>query len=712
MKIQLLIRTVTCLFALVCMASIHAQTFTDVTVTAGIIDPDGTKLTHDGASATDVMGLGSGAAWFDYDNDGDLDLYVTMRTGANKLYQNNAGSSFTDVAVAAGVADQGGDGAGVVVGDIDNDGDMDLFLNNCHQNKLYENSGAPNYTFTDITTSSGLGAILGDRRGTSASFGDYNEDGYLDIYVAHHFMTNGTQLEADRKDFLIYNNTDNTFTDVSSLLPYNDLIGFGFIGGWTDFDEDGDLDIIVINDCEPIGSQYNFPTKVFRNDGGTNPVTGWNFTEVGVSVGIDDCRNGMGIAIGDYNRDGDLDVFYTNIGDVVLFESDGDGTFTDATSGSGLDIQNTLDYSWGTTFVDYDLDGYQDIFVALGELHHTEMDDRPNQMFKNNGDGTFTNNANALGIDDPQKSRNGIFGDYDADGDLDLFLVNYSGEFCLFRNDVPAANHHYLHVYPEGDVSNLDGIGSKVRIVHGSPAINQVFEVRSGSNLGGGEEIGAFFGLGTDTTVDSVIVTFLSGEVVVQTNVGADQKLVINEAAPLAVDLVNFDANKKEKEVLLEWTTFSETENKSFDIERSNDGRSFESIGFVLGGGTTEEVRNYNFIDERPLEGDNYYRLLQTDYDGKETFSEIRMVEFPLETTEIAIAPNPVTKGMFTVNYSGAEEELNIELFDVFGKLLQRDLIQNKETKELNVSNLPNGLYVLRLSGRLIHQSEKMLISQ
>jgi len=247
MNIHLQKKLATILLCFAFLGYSNAQTFTDVTIAAGVTDPDNTKLTHDGAGATDIMGLGSGAAWIDYNKDGDLDLYVSMRTGANKMYKNNGDSTFTDVALALGIEDSSGDGAGVVIGDINNDGWSDIFLNNCHENKIFKNNGGT--SFTDITTSSGLGAILGDRRGTSATFGDYDNDGYLDIFVSHHMMTNGTQLEADRKDFLIHNNGDETFTDVSSLLTYEDLIGFGFIAGWTDYDNDGDQDIILVNDC-------------------------------------------------------------------------------------------------------------------------------------------------------------------------------------------------------------------------------------------------------------------------------------------------------------------------------------------------------------------------------------------------------------------------------------------------------------------------------
>lgn len=710
MKHTLLRNSILSLVFLGASISLMAQSFTDVTIGAGITDPDNTKLTHDGAGATDIMGVGSGAAWIDYDQDGNLDLYISMRTGANKLYQSNGDGTFTNVANAMEVENSLGDGAGVVVGDINNDGWPDIFVNNCNQNKLYRNNGGT--SFTDITVSSGLDGILGNRRGTSATFGDYDGDGFLDLFVAHHFMTNGTQAEADRKDFLIRNDGDETFTDASSLLVTNDLIGFGFIGGWTDYDQDGDQDIILINDCESLVPQFNFPTKVFRNDGGTDPINNWTFTEVGDIIGIDDCRNGMGIAVGDYDRNGWLDIFYTNIGEVVLFKNE-DGLFTDVTSGTGLDIQNTLDYSWGCTFVDYDLDGWQDLYVTLGELNPMDMDDRANQMFKNDGDGTFSEVASSLGINDQQKSRNAVFGDYDNDGDLDFFLVNYSGECSLFRNDVPAASNHYLVVKPQGTISNRDGIGAKVTIVYGDPAIHQIFEVRSGSNLGGGEEIGAFFGLGTETMIDSVIVDFLSGEQEVVLNVAADQRIIVIEPeAGLPIELSSFEVTKKNNTSVLEWATLSEINNRHFEIQRSANGITFEKVGEVEGQGTTTELVAYSFVDLRPLNGTNYYRLLQVDLDGTSTLSSVRIVNFTLDNEPLKVIPNPVRQGVFELTYNGDEAEVNYELFDLLGNRILQNKIQNTATVSIGVETLPNGIYILQVSGKLTQHTEKVMINK
>ncbi|MEO5718755.1 MAG: VCBS repeat-containing protein, partial [Chthoniobacterales bacterium] len=260
--------------------------------------------------------IGTGAAWFDYDRDGDLDLYMTNRIGANHLWRSDGGGVFVDVAVSLGVADASHDGSGVSAADYDNDGDLDLYLANGDNDVLFKNqlTETGTATFVDVTATAFPG-ITTPQRGTSASWGDYDNDGYLDLYVTNHQAIPGTA--AGTQDRLFHNNGNGTFTDVSSLLLGGDangdgfddnLGGFGFIASWTDFDRDGDLDIFLINDCPfgPIG------TKFFRNDGGTNPLT-WNFTEVSATIGAAACRNGMGIAVGDYDRDGWFDYFYTNI---------------------------------------------------------------------------------------------------------------------------------------------------------------------------------------------------------------------------------------------------------------------------------------------------------------------------------------------------------------------------------------------------------------
>ncbi len=517
------------LFLLVFLLARHpaAAQFTDVSSAAGI------TFVHSHTANGPDYSIGTGAAWFDYDNDGDLDLYVTTRQGANVLYENDGAGFFTDVAVAVGADDAAHDGAGVAVADFDNDGDLDLFLANSLEDALLRNEFVETgtATFTDITAGAG---ITGDERGSSASWGDYDGDGFLDLYVAHHepmsISTGKTQ------DHLYHNNGDGTFTNVSYLLAgdvdgsgTDDAKGYGFITAWTDFDDDGDLDLYLMNDC-PFYPEGN---KLWRNDGGLDPEN-WLFTEVSAEVGADQCANAMGIAVGDYNRDGRWDYYFTNIGSAYLLRNDG-GLLTDVTTEAGVFEElepgtGKVRVTWGAIFFDYDLDMWQDLVVAAGVISKSsETDPQPNMLYHNDGNGTtLTNVSTGSGIDDERRSRTIVMGDYDNDGDPDLFYVNYAEPVVLVRNDTDNGNH-WLILELEGVASNRDGVGARIR-VRTPDGVDQYWEMRSGSSLGGGDDLAAYFGLGANATVDEIEIRWPSGIVQTLTGVAADQRMTVVES--------------------------------------------------------------------------------------------------------------------------------------------------------------------------------------
>jgi len=524
--------------------------FTDVTLASlG-------NVTHTGGSLPGIR-IGTGAAWFDYDRDGSLDLYMTNRTGGNHLWRNDGGGVFVDVAAELGVADSAHDGAGVAAADFDNDGDLDLYLANGDNDVFFKNmlAEAGTASFIDATSSCFPG-IDTPQRGTSASWGDYDEDGYLDLYVTNH---QEIERGVGSQDRLFHNNGNGTFTDVSYLLLGGDangdgaddnLGGYGFIAGWTDYDGDGDLDIFLINDCPfgPVG------TKLFRNDGGTDPLA-WNFTEVSASVGADACRNGMGIAIGDYDRDGWPDYFYTNIYSPLLLHNNG-GIFTDVTAAAGL-LQDFVPgtgkkrVTWGPIFFDYDLDGFLDLCVAAGTLSASStLDPQPNFLYHNDGNGTsFTDVSAASGIDEPGRSRTIVMGDYDGDGDPDLFLVDYGEKAFLFRNDYAnTTGHHGVILDLQGagpPLSNRDGIGAKIKVTTPDGTV-QHRETHSGTSLGGGDDLGAYFGLNNNTLISQIEVTWLSGTVQTITNLAVDQRLTLIEPANAPAQITVTGPNGRE----------------------------------------------------------------------------------------------------------------------------------------------------------------------
>ena len=494
-------------------ASDAATLFVDATSASGILQRH---------SAAPGLSFGTGAAWLDYNNDGHVDLYVTRGSGANALYRNLGDGRFVDVAESAAARDALNAGAGVAVADFDNDGWRDIYLANSGADVLLRNVNGER--FVDITAAAGL-AEQGRGAGQSASWGDYNSDGLLDLYVANHRYAPGATTE--NQDKLFVNNGNSSFSDVSHLLGTHNLEGYGFIGAWTDYDNDGDLDIFLVNDC-PYGP---LPIRIFRNDGGTD-AHHWRFSEVSASLGVDDCAAGMGLAIGDYNRDGSLDYFYTSIGQPYLLQNRS-GVLSNATAAAGIYqkgkylASGNLRVTWGANFVDYDLDGWLDLYVCSGAMY-ADQENQENLLFRNNGDGrTFSDVTPTSGAADPRRSRTSVASDYDADGDVDLFVVNYDAPPTLCRNTNRNANA-YIRIELEGVTSNRDGIGAKVRIKTADGF--QFAEVHSGISLGGGDDLALHFGLGDATHVEEVHIQWPSGVDQFVSGIAANQRLKIRES--------------------------------------------------------------------------------------------------------------------------------------------------------------------------------------
>ncbi len=507
-----------------------AAVFVDISADAGV------AVTHRAVEGVMRLGIGTGAAWFDFDRDGDLDLYVTQGQGANHLFRNDDGV-FTDVATEMGADDSGHSGSAVAVADYDNDGWLDIYLANADGDVLLRNDGGRR--FVDVSEAVGIAGITNERA-TGAAWGDYDGDGYLDLYVVSHVNLLG--LTYSSRDRLFHNEGGEAFTDVSHLLSSDLLNAYGFAATWTDFDGDGDVDLLVVNDC-PFGyaSRYR-PTVLYRNDGGGHPHE-WTFSEVSAEVGASHCRHGMGLAAGDYNRDGTIDYFYTNIGKRTTLLKNESGVFEDVAEEAGVLVgYNPREpggpfdgtYSWGAGFIDYDLDGWLDLYVTAGTLLLTtspDIDPQPNVLFRNRGDGTFEEIADAGGAQSTGRSRTTAVGDFDGDGDPDLLLVDAGQRVYLFRND--GANGRYLIVDLVGTVSNRDGIGAKVSVMTPDGSRQHV-EIRSGSSLGGTDDLAAYFGLGSQTHVDELRVEWPSGSVLTMHDVAADQRITVTEAAETA----------------------------------------------------------------------------------------------------------------------------------------------------------------------------------
>jgi hypothetical protein len=523
----------------------------DVAAAAGITEP----LTSGNRDKGFIIeAKGGGVAFLDFDGDGDQDLYVVngatrefvlgqagARRLTNHLYRNDGDWKFTDVTEAAGVGDTGW-GYGCVAADYDNDGDQDLYVANVGSNVLYRNNG--NGTFTDVTASA---RVDDTRYSTSATFGDYDGDGDLDLYVTNFVVFRlddvagedfgctyrgmevmcGPMGLAGYPDSFFRNDGHGFFTDVtrqSGLMekePY-----FGFTPTFEDFDRNGTLDLFVPND--------SCPNYLYRNLGNGR------FTEEGTIAGVAYSEDGraqasMGVAIGDYDLDGMIDLFLTHWHNDynTLFHNEGDLQFSDRSHETGL-VRASLDVvSWGTFFFDYDNDADLDLFVANGHTY-PPFADKPqgykqaNQLFLGDGQGGFEEVSDLMGAEflRAKVSRGAARADVDNDGDLDIFITELDEAPTLLRNDLDYRNH-FVSVLLRGTASNRDALGSRIEVEAGGR--RQIWTVRCGGSFLSHHDMRAFFGLGELDTIDVLRVIWPTGEEQEWTEVPADLFFEITE---------------------------------------------------------------------------------------------------------------------------------------------------------------------------------------
>jgi len=496
-----------------------------------------------------VEGMMGGAAFFDYDGDGDSDLYVTNGSSfdgfaagqepTNRLYRNDDGR-FVDVTAAAAVGDTSWS-MGCAVADYDNDGHVDLYVSNYGRNTLYRNLGGGR--FEDVTAAAGVGH---EGWGTGVSFGDYDLDGDVDLYVANYVDFSpeykspipclwknvgvycGPVGLLPGADVLYQNNGDGTFTDATEAagLAGEKFYGMGVFFG--DYNDDGWPDLFVADDSTP--------NKHFRNLG--NGRFAEEALLAGVAYSGEGVKQGcMGAAFGDYNNDGRFDIFVTNFADEYnsLYKNEGGGFFTDVSFASGIGAADRRLVAWGTGFFDMDNDGDQDIFVANG--HTYPQADLPrvdssyeqlNSLFENRGEGRLVDiSAEAgQGLELRRVSRGASFADYDDDGDIDIFVLNLNSAPTLLRNDGGNENH-YLFVRTVGSKSNRDGIGTRLILRAGGRS--QHAQVQSGGSYLSHSDLRVHFGLGESERVEELEVRWPSGKVQVLRDIAADQVLIVRE---------------------------------------------------------------------------------------------------------------------------------------------------------------------------------------
>jgi hypothetical protein len=530
-------------------------TFTDVAAKAGL-----TETTIYGGIDRKryiIEANGCGVAFYDYDRDGWVDVLVLSGTRLEgipkgqdplpRLYRNNRNGTFTDVTLGSGLRAVGW-ASGVSIGDYDGDGNDDLFITSWGANTLYRNEG--DGKFTDLTAKAGL-AFAGTRWGSGSSFIDYDRDGDLDLFVANYLTfdmatapdpgkgTNcvwkGIPVNCGPKglpfarNWLYRNNGDGTFADVSEKAGISRVRErYAMSVAAADFNGDGWIDLYVAGDST---------ASIFYQNSGDG-----TFSDVALESGVafnedGNAQAGMGLGVGDYNRDGKLDIFKTHFADDthVLYRNLGRGVFEDVTVAAGFGAVTRL-VSWGAGMPDLDNDGWPDIFYVTGsvypevEKHFSQYPYRgARTVYRNSGNGRFSDVTaqSGPGATDLHSSRGAAFGDFDNDGDIDVLIMNMNEPPSLLRNEY-AGKNHWLKVKLVGVKSNRTALGARVTVyINGR---GQAQAVMSQTSYYSHDDMRLHFGLGTATKAERIEIHWPSGAVQTLTNIAADEVITVREA--------------------------------------------------------------------------------------------------------------------------------------------------------------------------------------
>jgi hypothetical protein len=502
---------------------------------------------------------GCGAAFLDYDDDGRLDVFLVNGTRldnaagnpapTNHLYHHNPDGTFQDVTEKAGLLRTGW-GQSVSVGDYDNDGHEDIFISSYGTNALYHNNG--NGTFTETAQRAGVAGNR-SRWGSGSAFLDYDRDGFLDLFVASYIdldlktaplpetgpcLYKGLMVACGPPGLnggvnaLYHNNGNGTFTDVSEKSGVTKTNGTYSLGVLVlDFDNDNWSDIYVANDSSPAALYHN-------NKNGT-------FTDIGIEAGcafsVDGKpQAGMGVTAGDYDRDGWLDIFKSNFaGDTsTLYHNTGKLSFDDVTFQAGMGL-NTRWLGWGCGFIDYDNDGWPDIFLVNGHVY-PEVEKLTTEagyaqrkvLYQNLRNGRFADVSNKVGgaIIEPASSRGCAFADYDNDGDVDILInpVNAAPELLKCESNT---GNNWITIKTVGVKSNRDGIGARIKCSTADGS--QIDEVRSGGSYYSQNDMRVHFGLGKNQKVKTIEVRWPSGQVDIINDLAVNQFVTVKEGAGL-----------------------------------------------------------------------------------------------------------------------------------------------------------------------------------
>jgi hypothetical protein len=510
---------------------IHAQTyFEDDAINAGIDHFSSYLTIIPGTIGSQGQAMGGGVAWLDVDNDGWEDLYLPGGQEPDQLCLNNQDGTFIDISVSSGIhtATVGVETMGVSCADIDRDGDVDIIVTTTQiqPNLLFLNNG--NGTFSEAGEAAGITDLAASQ---GVSCGDYDQDGWIDLYfTAWRVMDEFVFVNEAYYDRLYHNNGDGTFSDVTQLGPLWTNLGCGLASVFSDFDLDGDADLLVANDFGL--DEWTDPNQIYSNENGVFS----NVTDM-MDFGLD--MHAMGVSVGDFDEDNDFDYYITNIDTNALMRNDG-MVFTNVVVDAGVESDSPVigqpgqpgeeSWSWGTVFFDYNHDTYLDLFSSNGFITFGGFDQC--RLFENNAaNGTFTDVSIVTGMSNEQINRGCAVADYDHDGDLDMFIVTMDTVDGTSRSQLMknvGATENWIEFDLIGTYSNVDALGSVVQLsVDGRHLLREVDS--GGSSFLSHHSPIVHFGLAQYAMVDSVTITWPNGNSQKLYDVSTNQRLQVQE---------------------------------------------------------------------------------------------------------------------------------------------------------------------------------------
>ncbi|MEO0787343.1 MAG: CRTAC1 family protein [Bacteroidota bacterium] len=594
---------------------------------------------------------GGGVSFCDFNRDGLDDLTFTTDAGVQVLFfRNNGNGTFTQLSLINNTLETK-DATWV---DYDNDGDRDLFVTAFEgPDRLYQNQG--NMNMVDVTSTALPG--MGSLKSMGAVWGDYDRDGWLDLYICHYYFS-GSNLEND-----LYRNQGNgTFVKVTSSTPANNGIKLTFDAAFVDLDEDGWQDLYVVND------KYSTANGLYMNTNGS--------FQAAPSQGADVAIDAMNAGGADFDDDGDFDLYVSNcvLGNELL-NNDGSAFFFNQAPQTATEVFRGC---WGSNFFDYDLDTDQDLYVSV-QSSPTGIGN-PNAMLVNLSEiGTYVFQepfqfSGGLAGEDHASSYGNAIGDLNNDGLLDIAVVNVGGEdFFVWENQETTSNN-WLKVDLFGTTSNSEGIGARVEVDVAGETLTRYRHGGQGYLSQNSAQL--HFGLGSATLINEIRVVWPSGTVDVFNNVTSVNQVfsVVETEVVLPAELVHVAARKVPAGVEVSWQSASEFNLEKYELQVSTDGRRFEVVTEVLARGESELLNTYDAVDVMPRVFPRYYRLKMIDFDGAYSYSNLLTVEENDPSGfELGVpSPNPAVDFVVLPVTVPASGQVDIQLYEPDGKLLHQ----------------------------------------